>query len=77
MKHRLLMIAFVLGVCTLAFTCLLYGLAPEWFPFAYTVQAAVYMPFRVYSYKRKGFHYFLFGAWWCCNVLTAEYVWVG
>lgn len=67
-----LMEAFVLGVCTLAFTCLLYGLAPEWFPFAYTVQAAVYLPFRVYSYKQKGFHYFLFGELVLKVVLTGR-----
>jgi hypothetical protein len=52
--------AFVLGVCTLAGTCLLWGLAPTWFPVVYTVQALIYLTWRVYSYKKKHFHYFLF-----------------
>lgn len=53
--------AFLFGVLALAFTCLLYGMAPEWFPVAYTVQAAFYMPIRIYTYHRKAWHYFLFG----------------
>lgn len=52
--------AFVLGVCTLAGTCLLWGLAPTWFPVVYTVQAIIYLAWRVYSYKKRHFHYFLF-----------------
>ena len=55
-----LMIAFLFGVLSLAFSCLMYGLAPEWMPFAYTAQAAFYLPTRIYTYKRKAWHYFLF-----------------
>jgi hypothetical protein len=55
-------------VLSLAFTCVLYGAAPEWLPFAYTVQSAVYLPVRWYTYKRKAFHYFLFESVFC----TAE-----
>jgi hypothetical protein len=53
--------AFLFGVMSLTFTCLLYGLAPEWLPFAYTAQSAFYLPLRVWTYKRKAWHYFLFG----------------
>ncbi|KAK8869577.1 hypothetical protein IAR55_000144 [Kwoniella newhampshirensis] len=53
--------SFFFGVMSLAFTCLLYGMAPEWMPFAYTVQSAFYLPVRAYTYKRKAWHYFLFG----------------
>jgi hypothetical protein len=35
-------------------------MAPEWLPFAYTAQSAFYLPSRIYLYKRKQFHYFLF-----------------
>jgi len=45
---------------SLTFTCLLYGMAPEWLPFAYTAQIAFYLPSRAWIYKRKQFHYFLF-----------------
>jgi hypothetical protein len=53
--------AFLFGVMSLTFTCLLYGMAPEWLPFAYTAQAAFYLPTRSWTYKRKAWHYFLFG----------------
>lgn len=53
--------AFLFGVSTLAATCLMWGLVPEWIPFAYTVQCGFYLPVRVYTYKRKAWHYFLFG----------------
>lgn len=39
----------------------MWGLVPEWIPFAYTVQCGFYLPVRVYTYKRKAWHYFLFG----------------
>ena len=45
----------------LTFTCILYGMAPERVPFAYGVQSAIYLPFRIWTYKRKAWHYFLFG----------------
>lgn len=45
---------------------------PKWIPFAYTAQFAIYIPIRIYTYKRKAFHYFLFGAWQPCTWLTAD-----
>ena len=54
--------AFLFGVLSLTFSCLLYGLAPEWLPFAYTAQSAFYLPSRIFSYRQKAYHYFLFGA---------------
>ncbi len=54
-------LAFLFGVLSLTFSCLLYGMAPEWFPFAYTAQSAFYLPTRIWTYKRKAYHYFLFG----------------
>ncbi len=53
--------AFLFGVLSLTLTCLLIGIAPEWIPFAYTVQSLFYLPTRIWSYKRKAYHYFLFG----------------
>lgn len=46
---------------TLTFTCLVCGYAPEWIPTAYTVQSTFYLTTRFWSYKRKAYHYFLFG----------------
>lgn len=56
-----LTVAFVLGVVILAFTCLCYGMWPTWLPIAYTILFAVFIPIRIYTYKRKEWHYFLFG----------------
>jgi hypothetical protein len=67
--------SFVLGVCTLAGTCLLWGLAPTWFPVVYTVQALIYLTWRVYSYKKKHFHYFLFDLCYFVNVLDMIWLW--
>jgi hypothetical protein len=53
-------LAFLFGVLSLAFSSILYGAAPEWLPFAYTAQSAFYLPTRIWTYKRKAWHYFLF-----------------
>jgi hypothetical protein len=57
------MVAFLFGVMSLTFTCLLYGMAPTWLPFAYTAQSAFYLPTRIWQYKKKSYHYFLFGGY--------------
>lgn len=56
----LTLVAFLFGVLSLTFSSILYGAAPEWLPFAYTAQSAFYIPTRIYTYKRKAWHYFLF-----------------
>ncbi|WVQ78433.1 hypothetical protein IAT38_000519 [Cryptococcus sp. DSM 104549] len=67
-------ISFLFGVLSLAFTCLMYGMAPEWLPFAYTVQSAFYLPIRIYTYKRKAWHYFFLC--YFVNVLDLLWIWV-
>ncbi|ORY28316.1 putative integral to membrane protein [Naematelia encephala] len=69
-------VSFLFGVMSLTFTCLLYGLAPEWMPFAYTAQSAFYLPLRIYTYKKKAWHYFLFGLCYFANVLDLLWIWV-
>ncbi|WVQ98998.1 hypothetical protein IAU59_006130 [Kwoniella sp. CBS 9459] len=70
-------ISFLFGVLSLAFTCILYGAAPEWIPFAYTVQSSVYLPLRFWTYKRKAWHYFLFGdLCYFVNILDLLWLWV-
>ncbi|BEI81681.1 hypothetical protein CcaverHIS002_0208410 [Cutaneotrichosporon cavernicola] len=68
-------LSFVLGVCTLAGTCLLWGLSPTWFPVVYTVQAIIYLTWRVYSYKKQHFHYFLFDLCYFVNILDMTWLW--
>ncbi|WRT67406.1 uncharacterized protein IL334_004377 [Kwoniella shivajii] len=70
-------ISFLFGVMSLAFTCLLYGMAPEYFPLAYTIQIGFYLPLRAYTYKKKAWHYFLFGDMcYFVNVLDLLWIWV-
>ncbi|WWD09853.1 hypothetical protein V865_007981 [Kwoniella europaea PYCC6329] len=70
-------ISFLFGVMSLAFTCLLYGMRPDYMPLAYTVQSALYLPLRFYTYKRKAWHYFLFGnLCYFVNVLDLLWIWV-
>ncbi|WWC89832.1 uncharacterized protein L201_004760 [Kwoniella dendrophila CBS 6074] len=70
-------ISFLFGVMSLAFTCLLYGMAPEYMPLAYTIQSGLYLPLRFYTYKRKAWHYFLFGnLCYFVNVLDLLWIWV-
>ncbi|KAL7424247.1 hypothetical protein Q5752_001834 [Cryptotrichosporon argae] len=70
-------VSFLFGVCTLTFTCILFGMAPEWIPFAYTVQCLFYLPTRAWSYKRKALHYFLFGhLCYFVNLLDLLWLWI-
>ncbi|WVW82794.1 hypothetical protein I302_104805 [Kwoniella bestiolae CBS 10118] len=70
-------ISFLFGVMSLAFTCLLYGMRPDYMPLAYTIQSALYLPLRFYTYKRKAWHYFLFGdLCYFVNVLDLLWIWV-
>ena len=52
-------IAFVSAVGNIFFTALLLGMAPEKLPIWYTGQMIYYMPLRYFSYKNKGYHYFI------------------
>lgn len=69
-------VSFLFGVLSLTFSCLLYGMAPEWLPFAYTAQSAFYLPTRIWTYKRKAYHYFLFDLCYFVNVLDLLWIWV-
>jgi len=68
-------VSFLFGVLSLAFTCLMIGLAPEWLPLAYSVQSMFYLPTRVWSYKRKAYHYFLFDLCYFVNVMDLVWLW--
>ncbi|KAI1789008.1 hypothetical protein LXA43DRAFT_600403 [Ganoderma leucocontextum] len=68
-------VIFFLGVMSLLLTALLFGMAPEWLHVAYTVQAAYYLPMRVYMYKKRAWHYFLFDLCYYINVLNLVFIW--
>ncbi|GJJ11729.1 hypothetical protein Clacol_005967 [Clathrus columnatus] len=53
-------ISFFIGVNAVAFSALMFSIAPEWVHVAYTIGALSLIPIRWYTYKQKAWHYFLF-----------------
>ncbi|GAA5858017.1 hypothetical protein JCM1840_001004 [Sporobolomyces johnsonii] len=68
-------ISFLCGVMNVLISALLLGFEPTWIPAWYTGQMLVYTPYRVYTYKRKAYHYFLFDLCYFINILTLLYLW--
>lgn len=48
----------------------------RWIHVAYTLQAAFYLPLRLYLYKKRAWHYFLFDLCYYANVLNLIYIWL-
>ncbi|OJT13348.1 hypothetical protein TRAPUB_10114 [Trametes pubescens] len=69
-------VTFFLAVMSLLITALLFAMAPEWIHVTYSVQAAYYLPLRVYMYKKRAWHYFLFDLCYYCSVLDLIFLWV-
>ncbi|KAH7873189.1 uncharacterized protein C8R40DRAFT_397033 [Lentinula edodes] len=69
-------ISFFFGVMSLLSSALLFGLAPQWVHIAYTVQALYLLPLRVYFYKKRSWHYFLFDLCYYVNILNFIYIWL-
>ncbi|KAL8287418.1 hypothetical protein RQP46_003276 [Phenoliferia psychrophenolica] len=69
-------ISFFFGVMNVLVSALLLGFAPDWIPFYYTAQIAVYLPVRVYDYRQKLYHYFLFDLCYAVNLLCLVYLWI-
>ncbi|GEM07189.1 hypothetical protein Rt10032_c02g1206 [Rhodotorula toruloides] len=69
-------ISFVCGVMNVLVSSLLLGFEPTWIPAWYSLQMLVYTPYRVYTYKRRLYHYFLFDLCYFVNLLSILYLWV-
>ncbi|KAM0754855.1 hypothetical protein T439DRAFT_321909 [Meredithblackwellia eburnea MCA 4105] len=69
-------ISFFCGVMNVLFSALLLGFAPTWIPSYYSAQIVAYLPFRVYDYKKKFYHYFLFDLCYFINLLCLVYLWI-
>ncbi|KAJ3747357.1 hypothetical protein DFH05DRAFT_803600 [Lentinula detonsa] len=69
-------ISFFFGVMSLLFSALIFGLAPQWVHIAYTIQALYLLPLRVYFYKKRAWHYFLFDLCYYVNILNFIYIWL-
>lgn len=69
-------VSFFFGVMSVLVSALLFGLAPQWVHIAYTLQAMFLLPMRVYSYKKRAWHYFLFDLCYYVLILNFLYIWL-
>ncbi|CAH7672705.1 hypothetical protein BY996DRAFT_4577767 [Phakopsora pachyrhizi] len=67
--------SFFLGVQNVLVTALLIAFWPEYIPISYTLQAAYYLPLRVYTYRQQSYHYFLFDICYVINGLCLIFIW--
>jgi hypothetical protein len=63
-------VSFIAGVMNVFVSGYLVGAHPEYFHYWYTVQLFYFMPIRLYTYKKKGYHYFLADLCYFVNFLT-------
>ncbi|KAI0027293.1 hypothetical protein K488DRAFT_81179 [Vararia minispora EC-137] len=69
-------VSFLFGVMSILLSALLFGLAPKWVHVAYTVQAAYLLPMRIYSFKKRRWHYFLFDLCYYVNIMNFIFIWL-
>ncbi|GJN90496.1 hypothetical protein Rhopal_003507-T1 [Rhodotorula paludigena] len=69
-------ISFLCGVMNVLVSALLLGFHPSWIPDWYSLQMLFYTPYRIFTYKRKLYHYFLFDLCYFVNLLSLLYLWV-
>lgn len=69
-------VSFIGGVLDIFISGYLIGARPEWFHLWYTAQLAFFMPIRFYTYKKRGFHYFLADLCYFVNLLLLLSIWV-
>ncbi|KAL6862365.1 hypothetical protein J3F83DRAFT_746073 [Trichoderma novae-zelandiae] len=68
-------ISFICGVMNIFASGYLMGGFPEWFHIWYTVQLLYFMPIRIFTYHRRGYHYFLADLCYFVNVLLMLSLW--
>jgi hypothetical protein len=68
--------SFITGVLNIFISGYLIGAFPQFFPHWYTVQLLWFLPIRYYTYKKRGFHYFLADLCYFVNVLLMLSIWI-
>ncbi|KAG0146851.1 hypothetical protein CROQUDRAFT_106857 [Cronartium quercuum f. sp. fusiforme G11] len=68
--------SFFFSVNNVLGTALLLAFWPEYIPLSYTLQAAYYLPLRIYTYRKQAYHYFLFDLCYVVNGLTLLFLWI-
>ena len=69
-------VSFIFAVMNIFISGYLIGAFPEYFYFWYTAQIVYFMPIRWYTYKRRGYHYFLADLCYFVNFLLMLSLWV-
>lgn len=69
-------VSFICGVMNIFISGFLIGAYPEMFHLWYTVQLVYFMPIRIYTYYRRGMHYFLADLCYFTNLLFMLSMWV-
>jgi hypothetical protein len=69
-------ISFIAGVLNIFISGYLIGGYPEYFYYWYTGQLLYFMPVRVYTYHKRGWHYFLADLCYFVNLLSVLSIWV-
>jgi hypothetical protein len=69
-------ISFICGVMNIFISGYLIGGYPEYFHLWYTAQLLYFMPIRIFTYHRRGMHYFLVDLCYFVNLLLSLSIWV-
>ncbi|KAI2463980.1 hypothetical protein F4781DRAFT_94382 [Annulohypoxylon bovei var. microspora] len=69
-------VSFIGGVMNIFISGYLIGAYPEYFHLWYGAQLAYFMPIRFYTYRRRGYHYFLADLCYFVNLLLSLSIWV-
>lgn len=69
-------LAFVLGVGNVFVTAFLIGGYPEYVHLSYTLQILFWMPWRYFTYHKRGMHYFIADLCYWVNFLTLIFLWI-
>ncbi|KAI2608489.1 uncharacterized protein GGS25DRAFT_490502 [Hypoxylon fragiforme] len=69
-------VSFICGVMNIFISGYLIGAYPEYFYIWYTVQLLYFMPIRFYTYRRRGYHYFLADLCYFVNLLLFLSLWI-
>jgi hypothetical protein len=57
--------SFVVGVGNACVSPVIVSRFPDWVPVYYTLQSAYLFPLRIFIYKSRGWHYFIFDLCYC------------
>jgi Protein of unknown function (DUF2838) len=68
--------SFIAAVLNIFVSGYLIGGFPQYFHWWYTAQLLYFMPIRMYTYKKRGYHYFLADLCYFVNLLCVLSIWV-